>query len=509
MMFSRGEEPQDVDATQHRCVQAIGDAEFRPLMEGSKAWSEGVAEGLRFVPCTVSPPPPSRGERGSLDKARSVWLEASVYNWALPHTSAAATRAPDISNLLHGRGCTISVLLVREPGIGPGIDGLLEKILTIEGFEILGSSRWELTEGIDAASYDLAGSRLTTGAAYGVRVLGDLNPLTPATDDGRRIDWDNARLAAFPTLRDTLLHHVRRTNDPMGGDPENPRLADLQLTWTTNSYSACRIMERLAYQDAAGCASELLGRKATLKTPFPIIRALPSRRNHAVTYLVRHEGRRRVCKVYRPGGLEYKENEVIAESYVGPSPEARSLVASGDNWILMPYYAGYRKLRSVTGRGGLLPLETSRRIFRKMCELHDQGLMLLDFHPDNVLIDGNGALKFIDFEHIHIDDPGKPVREYPAMREDDDVLEYEYAPSRICTHGTHWYPLTGVPFAVLMGESSLGRRAYRNVYVVGKALRKIGRHLLRPWSRRRRPMRRVGAPPRSSCGEEVPLTGLR
>lgn len=119
--------------------------------------------------------------------------------------------------------------------------------------------------------------------------------------------------------------------------------------------------------------------------------------------LVIYCGEHAVRKSYPPelAHRACREREIL-EKYGGICPEIPTLLASGDNYIIYPYYQNelhiYRAPDGILPRP-LMPLAVAKRSMEVLRMLHEDGYALIDFHPGNVLYSRADGMKIIDFEY--------------------------------------------------------------------------------------------------------------
>jgi hypothetical protein len=179
--------------------------------------------------------------------------------------------------------------------------------------------------------------------------------------------------------------------------------------------------------------------------PYPVIRRLGRRAFAAETLLVSHNDGEAVCKWFKPGMDEYFNREVcglrVAERLcVGPR-----LIEVGANWVVIEYLAGYKEL--TTAWHGLLPLSVCRRAFELNRGMHLYGYANFDFCPENVLVNGDGSIKLIDFENVyryHGDDISYSCNPVFVDRDFLRRAHVEGDPEVLATYATSWQPWVGV-----------------------------------------------------------------
>jgi hypothetical protein len=150
---------------------------------------------------------------------------------------------------------------------------------------------------------------------------------------------------------------------------------------------------------------ETLGDVCTI--PFPVIRMLgaDSPGFRARVALVDHpQYGRSVCKIFRPGAMEFYRRELSARTLLADQPLVPHLLDHGPNWLLTTEYTddGAHRVRPLPGFGGIDQLRpwATRALAEFARTLHSRGLFMLDLSPQNLVSDPKAGLKVLDLEFV-------------------------------------------------------------------------------------------------------------
>lgn len=247
-----------------------------------------------------------------------------------------------------------------------------------------------------AAVVDLLGPRRRfpsiAGAPHTLIVACDVPPVPGVADDRRRIE---ERLAAVG--RHTSRRLMRSTPAPYEA-----------VRHTVGPIEALALLEML---DDPGLVTRLSEKVAALATtcaiPFPVIAMLgaDSPGYRARVALVDHpEHGRSVCKIFRPGAIDYFRRELHARTVLADQPLAPQVLEHGPNWLLTPEYLddGAHRIRPVPSFAGMYQLRPSatRALAGFAAAMHERGLFMLDLSPHNLMSDPRAGLKVIDLEFV-------------------------------------------------------------------------------------------------------------
>lgn len=137
-------------------------------------------------------------------------------------------------------------------------------------------------------------------------------------------------------------------------------------------------------------------------------------------------------------------------------PEILPVLERGSNYFITPFVEARPIRRRIFGLGlpMLMPLAHVRAAADLLRYLFSRGYDPVDLGPHNLLIDGSGQLRAIDFEFVHkCDGPVEPetsacLNGIPENFEGDWPLMARWYPARskclIDPYGTRWFGHTGL-----------------------------------------------------------------
>ncbi|MBA4155853.1 MAG: hypothetical protein H0X65_00045 [Gemmatimonadetes bacterium] len=136
-------------------------------------------------------------------------------------------------------------------------------------------------------------------------------------------------------------------------------------------------------------------------TSFPVIRDLTGGGDHTKLELIDFHGQFAVKKTFRPGAEPFFEREHRAMStFSSLRSEVPPVLEVGENFYIRPYYEHARRMHR--GLLGLLPLAKVRQAMVALRSLYEDGVSLVDFRPDDLLVDAEGGVKIIRYEYFHV-----------------------------------------------------------------------------------------------------------
>jgi hypothetical protein len=236
------------------------------------------------------------------------------------------------------------------------------------------------------------------GAPHTLVVACDVPPVVP--DDVADVEAESARLVA-ERIESVARHTTRRLwrdrppVDDVVRHTVGPEAALDMLDLYGDPELRDRVLDRV----------ETLGDVCTM--PFPVIRMLgaDSPGYRARVALVEHPRHgRSVCKIFRPGAMEFFRRELAARTLLADEPLVPHLLEHGPNWLLTPEYTddGAHRLRRLPGVDGMHQLRpwATRALAGFARSLHDRGLFMLDLSPQNLMSDPTAGLKVLDLEFV-------------------------------------------------------------------------------------------------------------
>jgi hypothetical protein len=260
------------------------------------------------------------------------------------------------------------------------------------GMEVLEVLRLDVCR--QAAVADLLGPErqfpLIAGAPHALVVTCDVPP-APGVDEGAWRTED--RVAAV--ARHTSRRWFRCDSPPYEA-----------VRHTVGPHEALALLEMVDDPDLlARLKAKVAELAATCTMPFPIVRTLgtESPGYRARVALVDHpEHGHSVCKIFRPGAMDFFRRELHARTVLADQPLAPQLLEHGPNWLLTPEYSddGAHRMRALPGFAGMCQLRPSatRALAHFARAMHDHGMFVLDLSPHNLMSDPSAGLKVIDLE---------------------------------------------------------------------------------------------------------------
>ena len=195
-------------------------------------------------------------------------------------------------------------------------------------------------------------------------------------------------------------------------------------------------LDMLNVLNDAGLRDRVLERVETLvdvcTIPFPVIRMLgaDSPGFRARVALVDHpQYGRSVCKIFRPGAMEFYRRELAARTLLADQPLVPHLLDHGPNWLLTTEYTddgAHRLRRRLPGFDGMHQLRpwATRALAEFARTLHDRGVFMLDLSPQNLMSDPTAGLKVLDLEFV------MPYADFPsAAPPAEDAWTYRGMPA--------------------------------------------------------------------------------
>lgn len=158
-------------------------------------------------------------------------------------------------------------------------------------------------------------------------------------------------------------------------------------------------------QEAPQYADFIRKRLAAFSMPYPIEKDLTDYGCNNRTCIVRKDGQRYLCKVFRGDRLRYLHNELNARPYLKGIVRSADIVEHGESYVLMEYLPNIRSVSSKINRFGYYPLLLMREILLAIQKIYENGCTLLDIHSGNILLDEHNKLLFIDFEYVIFQNP--------------------------------------------------------------------------------------------------------
>ena len=132
-------------------------------------------------------------------------------------------------------------------------------------------------------------------------------------------------------------------------------------------------------------------------TNYPVRRSLTlGKQRRAKVELINYQGKLAVKKTFRPGCERFFARELFVMSELGKMrPEIPSLLFHSSSFFICPFYERKFNLKSH------IDLKIIKQIIQILRFFYNLGYSLIDFKPDNFIIDSQQGLKIIDFEFLY------------------------------------------------------------------------------------------------------------
>jgi hypothetical protein len=293
----------------------------------------------------------------------------------------------------------LAVFFIRSVALELGLQAEIVDQLQAEGFTVLAERR--LTEpqrrrvqrGVRGGNWGRGPYARSGGEPIVAVVCVDLKPLPPEPFlQNRNPHLANSRLLIKRAIRENLnarLPLAQQCNMLHSSDNTAEALAYLELALPGEAPSFLRAVRAL---------------EGAFATALPVVRDLTEMGRRAKVEVILFEGRLAVKKTFRPGLERFLARERFALEQLSPRvPAIPPLLASGDNYVIMPYYRDVLRRNKESRRllPRLWPLRTVRQALAAVRSCYDQGYSLIDFSTQNVVVDRKAGLKVIDFEFLH------------------------------------------------------------------------------------------------------------
>lgn len=141
--------------------------------------------------------------------------------------------------------------------------------------------------------------------------------------------------------------------------------------------------------------------------PYPIYKDLTNYGCNNRTCIVIRDGKKFLCKLFKGDRLHYLRNEVKVRDCLNGYVRFPLVEEVRGNYVLMEYIDGIKSISTKLNQFGYYPLMLLHDIFSVLYKLYCQGLVLLDFHPGNVILTEQNEIVFIDFEYVQWEETPK------------------------------------------------------------------------------------------------------
>lgn len=192
----------------------------------------------------------------------------------------------------------------------------------------------------------------------------------------------------------------------------------------------------------------------TSRHPFNVLARLDSFGRRAKVERIAYGAGTAICKTFRPGAERFLQRELRARAMFQNFDLIVPALASGSNYLLMPDVAGGsrppRSLRPFGSRDALLPVSALMACRNLISKFRKEGYELIDFAPQNLILDEKGEPRFIDFEFLQKGPVATEslVGNYAWRPPADFSGDYPFTVRKRDPYAMRWFGRTGVPRAI-------------------------------------------------------------
>ena len=282
----------------------------------------------------------------------------------------------------------------------------------------------------------------------------------------RGLDWksglanwgrtvDNARLSDVPNLWACFREFVSQSADGCSGDND--------LLFTPTSQVARGMLARWRPQLTNEVEEAIADGVRSMTPPIPVIRELDPRgwARDARTFLARHRGKPAVLKVFRPGRERFVKSHILVSQRLSHIQEMPPVVDWGSNWVVIRFVDDAVSLKDFVKKDALLPMPLVRKLSSLVRAIHAGRVAFLDFNPRNVLVDSQGKLHIIDYDHIYEYTGDLPSIEHSVMLGGYPSLLGLDGPAKLWAYNNAWRKITGLPIDVFLHPAGYRVAAWR------------------------------------------------
>ncbi len=350
----------------------------------------------------------------------------------------------------------LSVFLIRKKAIGLKLQDTILERLTQEGFYILQSKLLDHPE-IEAIKPKIRGGNwgkgpfpVSGGEPEMIVVAFDVLPIPPDTESRTKYpNLDNNRILIKNKIRDSLnncLDPLEQFNMLHSSDNE-------QEAWDYIHIISPTEIENIQYK-----INELRDSFATQQI---VVKDLSRYGRRAKVELIEYKGGLAVKKTFRPGCERFFERELHAlQAFSDLRSEIPELLEYGSQFIICPYYDDAFNHKNIfdhkSYRSKLLPLEYAKQLMDILLFFYESGYSLIDFSPQNIIIDRKEGLKVIDFEFLYrytilpeSFEGSYELSGFPNEFDEDFPISSTGTALRK-TYKSHWQPFIGLKLEELL-----------------------------------------------------------
>jgi serine/threonine protein kinase len=254
-----------------------------------------------------------------------------------------------------------------------------------------------------------------------------------------------------------FVQHPGLTNRRLIYKNEIRDFINLQLTdeseWFNGVHSSDNEIMALEYLSLAGMDKneiydEIINLRKSFVTKFQVLNELSQYSKRAKVELIDYNGVKAVKKTFKPNCENFLQNEITAYKLFSNKIPIPELLESGNNYIITSYIEGSRTF------GNRIKLKELKECLRIIRQVYDAGYSLIDFKPENFLIDKNNKIYLTDFEFLHKYEVKPLFLESfdlvgPPKNIDISLLPNYHIPKGTKQFDVLWYNSTGVTHSEL------------------------------------------------------------
>ena len=299
----------------------------------------------------------------------------------------------------------------------------------------------------------------------------DVYPITPEPSDfSSHPGLTNRRIINKNEIRDFINKHL--------GD---------ETKWFNGVHSSDNEIQAFEYLTLAGINKdeihrEIIKHKENFVTKYPVLKVLSRYSKRAKVELIDFNGVKAVKKTFKSGCENFFNNEIKAYKLFQNIISIPKLLEVGNNYIITSYIENSHILRE------RINLKIFKKCINILRQIYDSGYSLLDFNPENFLIDNKKNIYPIDFEFLY-EYKVKPdffsCYDFVGPPESLDMLikPNNNIPNGVKQFDALWYDHTGIKYEDLsqLNNFSVKLKSYIRYYKLetGKKLITINRSVKR------------------------------
>lgn len=330
--------------------------------------------------------------------------------------------------------------VAREGIIQAGLFEDLKAYIQKEGFTILDvrlindPANSNFTKHVRGGNWNRGPWPVSGGLPAAIIAAVDVNPIVPEDEDYElHPGLTNKRIINKNEIRDFI----------------NNSLPD-RSQWFNGIHSSDNEIQALDYLTLAGIEEKyiyekILHYRESFSTKYQVIEVLSRYSKRAKIELISYNGKKAIKKTFKPMCEYFLKNEINAYTIFKEKLPIAELIETGKNYILTSYIEGAKPL------GRRISIKTLRTCLNILGKIYEESYSLLDFTPNNFLIDSNGKVYIIDFEFLYKYDKKPSFQESYDLVGIPENFNSFYAPNNRIQKGENqfnaiWTKYTGVHY---------------------------------------------------------------